>query len=73
MKHLAQRLGEDLPLGKRTMLHYLDGKIVADLFLEASVYHDQVRIRALQSRCDEILADDPYFSAIHLHRSHAPE
>jgi len=73
LQHLAQRLGNDLPLGKRTMLHYLDGKIVADLFLDAETYRDPAMIDALQSRCNEILADDPYFSAIHLHRSHAPE
>lgn len=73
LQHLTQRLGKDLPLGKRTLLHYLDGKIAADLFLDADVYHDPTRVNALQSRCDEILTDDPCFSAIHLHRSHTPK
>lgn len=71
LRHLAGRLGDDLPLGKRTVLHYLGGRIDADLFLDAAVYHDPARLQALQRRCDEITADDAYFRAIHLHRSHA--
>ena len=73
LSHLAQRLGEGSPLGKRTMLHYLDGKIAADLFLDADVYRDPARIAALQRQCAEIQADDPYFCAIHLHLSRAQE
>ena len=73
LEHLAGRLGNDLPLGNRTMLHYLDGKVDADLFLDAAVYQDPARIEVLQRRCDEIIAGDPYFRAIQLHRSHAQE
>jgi len=69
LKHLAGRLGDDLPLGNRTMLHYLDGKIDADLFFDAEVYQDPARIEALQRCCTEITADDRYFRAIQLHRS----
>ena len=73
LKHLAGRLGDDLPLGNRTMLHYLDGKIDADLFLDAAIYQDPAKIEGLQRRCNEVTADDPYFRTIHLHRSHAQE
>jgi cation diffusion facilitator family transporter len=73
LKHLVGRLGDDLPLGNRTMLHYLDGKIDADLFLDSAVYQDTARIEALQRRCAEITADDSYFRAIHLYRSYARE
>ena len=69
--HLAQCLGDDFPLGNRTVLHYLDGKVDADLFLDAVIYHDPAKIEALQRKCDEITADDAYFRAIHLHLSHA--
>lgn len=69
LEHLAGRLGDGLPLGNRIMLHYLDGKVDADLFLDAEVYQDPARIEALQRRCTEITADDPYFRAIQLHRS----
>ncbi len=73
LKHLAGRLGDDLPLGNRTLLHYLDGKIDADLLLDSAVYQDPSRIEALQRRCAEITADDIYFRAIQLHHSRAQE
>ena len=73
LKHLTGRLGDDLPLGNRTMLHYLDGKIDADLFLDAAIYQDPAKIEVLQRQCNEVTADDPYFRTIHLHRSHAQE
>lgn len=71
LNHLARRLGSDLPLASRTVLHYLDGKIDADLFLDATDYHDPAKIESLRCKCDEISSDDPYFRALHLHRSHA--
>ncbi len=71
LKHLAERLGEDLHFGKRTVLHYLDGKIDADLFLDSAVYHDTAKIEMLQRKCAEITLDDAYFRTIQLHRSHA--
>jgi len=73
LEHLTGRLSDELPLGNRTMLHYLDGKVDADLFLDAAVYQDFAKIEALQQRCDEITADDPYFRTIHLYRSYAQE
>ena len=71
LAHLAKRLGDDLPLGDHTVLHYLGGKVDADLFLDPVVYHDPARIAALQRKCGEITADDAYFRSIDLHRSHA--
>ncbi|MDO8412751.1 MAG: cation diffusion facilitator family transporter [Gallionellaceae bacterium] len=71
LKHLTQCLGENLPLGNRTLLHYLDGKVDADLFLDAAVYQYPANVEALQRKCDEIIQHDEYFRAIHLHRSHA--
>lgn len=73
LEHLAGRLGEDLPLGRRTLLHYLDGKVDADLFLEPAACRVPGGIEALKQRCAEITADDPYFRVIHLHCTHAPE
>ena len=73
LDHLAQRLDGDLPLDGRITLHYLDGKVDVDLFLDGEEYLDPARFAALQHRCTEIAADDPYLRAIHLHRSHAQE
>ncbi|MEJ1958961.1 MAG: cation diffusion facilitator family transporter [Nitrosomonadales bacterium] len=71
LKHLAARLGDDLPLGSRTILHYLDGKIDADLFLDQDIYSTPAGIDALQRRCAEITVDDQYFRDIQLYRSSA--
>ncbi len=73
LKHLAGRLGDNLPLGNRIMLHYLDGKVDADLFLDPVDYQDSNKTEALRSKCAEITADDPYFRTIHLHHSRAQE
>jgi len=71
LKHLAERLDEGVPLDGRIMLHYLDGKIDADLFLDPAVYCDPAMIEALRHKCAEITLEDPYFRAIHLHCSFA--
>ena len=71
LKHLAGRLGDDFPLGERITLHYLDGKVDADLFLDHEDYCDAARAGALRNKCTGIVADDPYFRAIHLHHSRA--
>ena len=73
LMHLAERLGEGMPLDGRIMLHYLDGKIDADLFLDPAVYYDPAMIEALRRKCAEITLEDPYFRAIHLHCSFAQE
>jgi cation diffusion facilitator family transporter len=71
LKHLAVRLGNDLPLGNRVLLHYLDGKVDADVFLRAEEYQDIAKIEALLLRCIEITVDDIYFRDIQIHRNHA--
>ena len=73
LTHLAGRFGHDFPSVNRTMLHYLDGKIDADLFLDSAIFQDPVKIAALQQRCNEIQTDDPFFRIIQLHSTHAQE
>lgn len=71
LEHLGERLGDSFPLGSRTVLHYLDGKVDADLFVDLMAYQDPAKFEALQRKCAEIAMDDIYFRAIHLHRSHS--
>ena len=73
IKHLSEMLCNDWSLVNHTMLHYLDGKIEADLFIDSSVYQDSARIALLQQRCSEIGADDIYYRSIQLHCSCAQE
>jgi cation diffusion facilitator family transporter len=70
LRHLAGRLGACMPPESRTTLHYLDGKVEADLFFYAA-HCDGANMEELKSKCGEIAADDPYFRSIHLHCSHA--
>ena len=63
--HLEQRMEGGLPENYRAVLHYLDGKVEAELFL------DPERIATLRDKCEQVVVDDPYFRSIHLHPSHA--
>jgi cation diffusion facilitator family transporter len=69
LAHLRERLGGALPRAHRTVLHYLDGKVEAELFLAAGGSREDLA-RAEQAIRDA-LGDDPYFRAVHLHRSDA--
>ncbi|MDP1996554.1 MAG: cation diffusion facilitator family transporter, partial [Gallionella sp.] len=70
LAHLAERLGEpDLP-DNRVVFHYLDGKVDAEIYLDAG-RQTSGQADALQARCDELVRDDEFFRAIHVHRSHA--
>lgn len=73
LKHLAMRLGDNLPLGSHTLLHYLDGMVEADLFLESPHYRDPATVKTLCHRCTEITRDDPYFRTIRMYRNCAQE
>ncbi|MGO8754128.1 MAG: cation diffusion facilitator family transporter [Gallionellaceae bacterium] len=73
LNHLAMRMGDNLPLGSHTLLHYLDGKVEADLFLEPRDHRDPATVKTLCHRCAEITRDDPYFRTIRMYRNCAQE
>lgn len=66
--HLYQRLGFELPVSTVMVLHYLGGKVEADLLLDADL-----ELAKLQEQCQAITVDDPYFHRITLYRSIAPK
>ncbi|HYR05638.1 MAG TPA: cation diffusion facilitator family transporter [Gallionella sp.] len=70
LAHLAERLGDSSLAGNRVVLHYLDGKVDAEIYLAATRQQPD-QADALQVRCDEMVRDDKLFRAIHVHRSHA--
>jgi cation diffusion facilitator family transporter len=70
LAHLAERLGDQSLPDYRVVFHYLDGKIDAEIYLEAGRQPTE-QADALQARCDELVRDDGLFRAIHVHRSHA--
>lgn len=70
LEHLALALGESWSAGNRVTLHYLQGKVDVDLFVD-SRQTDRNTMDILQSKCDQLVAEKTYFHAIHLHRSGA--
>ncbi|TNC94675.1 MAG: cation diffusion facilitator family transporter [Gallionellaceae bacterium] len=68
LAHLYSRLGKNLPDSTRIVLHYLSGKIEAEILLDTPI-----DLAALQHKCSAIVADDPYFRQIALHQTIAPK
>lgn len=73
LSHLSARLGDALLPISRSVLHYLDGKIDAELFLDTTYCQDKHKISMLLGRCADITGDDQYFRSIQLHYSDAPK
>jgi hypothetical protein len=69
LAHLAERLGDAGLLENRVVLHYLEGKVDAEIYLAADWQAEQAD--TLQASCDELIRDDPWFRAIHIHRNYA--
>lgn len=67
LAHLTSRLGENLPPSTRVVLHYLAGKVEAELLFDAPV-----DLKSLHEKCAAITANDPYFRNILLFQSSAP-
>ena len=67
LAHLYKRLGYELPVSTLIVLHYLDGKVEADLLLDADL--DPARLR---EQCAAITLDDPYFRRLTAYRRIAP-
>ncbi|MFA6013899.1 MAG: cation diffusion facilitator family transporter [Gallionellaceae bacterium] len=72
LSHLAQRLGSEFQLGDmRIVLHYLSGKVDAELFLKS--LPEAVQWEKLTQQCAAISRDDPYFRDIQLYIHGAPK
>ena len=67
LAHLYKRLGYELPVSTVIVLHYLDGKVEADILLD-----DDLDPALLQEQCAAITADDTYFRRLTLYREIAP-
>lgn len=72
LQHMEQRLGMAFPVPEKVILHYLGGKVEAEVFLSAEFNIHPDKLKELKTAIENMLSDDPHFSAIHLHRHHAP-
>ncbi len=68
LAHLANRMGNALPAPSRIVLHYLGGRIEAELFFDKPV-----DLAVLSAKCAAIISDDPYFHSIDLFQGDAPK
>ena len=73
LKHLASKLGSTSLPYDYSILHYLDGRIDAELFFDTSYCQDKDKILALLNKCSDITQDDEYFRSIKLHLTDAPK
>ena len=73
LRHLQERLGSALPTPEQVILHYLDGRAEAEVFLPAPFFDDQEKRMALERKIFAMTPNDEYFVAIHLHSRYAPE
>ena len=70
LAHLAERLGNSNLANDRVVLHYLDGKVDAEVYLP----DDQREGAAiLQERCDELVRDDKLFRDIRVYHGYAQD
>lgn len=72
LERLRERLGETLPEPEKVVLHYLDGKVEAELFLSPAFWAEPGELQGLQAQIDEMVAGDEVFRAVHIHRVGAP-
>jgi len=70
LAHLAGRLGKTDLSEYRVVFHYLDGKVDAEIYLTAD-QGSAGQADELQAGCNELVREDEFFRAIHVHRSHA--
>ena len=74
LKHLADRLGSEFDFSNnRIVLHYLSGKVDAELLLNAGQYLDPAAVTALEQKCAALVVNDPYFRDIQFYRYCAPK
>lgn len=71
LRHLEQRLGHVLPHTDQIVLHYLGGKVDAELVLPGSYFGNVAAVAALRAELNATMADDRYFHSIDL-RCSAP-
>jgi hypothetical protein len=67
VRHLKEKLGHHgLPEVDRIVLHYLGGKVDAEIVLPDAFFHQADAVADLRSELERALVDDGYFRSIKL-------
>jgi len=69
LRHLHKRLGDDLPGAEQIVLHYLGGKVDAEILLSDSFSRQPEAVAALKAKLEKVLTDDILFRSVELRRS----
>lgn len=72
LAHLAERLGNSNLIDDHVVLHYLDGKVDAEIYLSANRQSEEYA-GTLQERCNELVRDDELFRAIRVYQGYAQD
>ena len=70
LAHLAERLGNSNLPDSHVVLHYLDGKVDAEIYFPANRQPGE-DAGALQKRCNELVRDDKLFRTIRVYQGYA--
>ena len=68
LRQLSQRLGDRLPPAEQIVLHYLGGKVDAEILLHESPSQQAEAMAALKAEIAKIVAEDGIFRTIELRR-----
>ena len=66
--HLHAALPDGLPTPERIVLHYLDGKVEAELFMPEVVCQQAPLMNQLRQALDQLVSDDPLFRSVRLEK-----
>lgn len=72
LAHLGELLGADLATDAQVVLHYLGGRVEADVLLSPALLAEPARVADMRRRAAACLGSDPWFAAIRLNSQIAP-
>ncbi len=67
--HLNAALPEGLPTPERIVLHYLDGKVEAELFMPEAFCAQPAQMARLREELNQFVRDDPLFRSVRLEKA----
>lgn len=67
--HLNAALPDGLPTPERIVLHYLDGKVEAELFMPEAFCAQPAQMARLRTGLDQFVRDDPLFRSVRLEKA----
>lgn len=67
--HLNAALPDGLPTPERIVLHYLDGKVEAEIFMPEAFYTQPTQMARLREGLNQLVRDDPLFRSVRLEKA----